>query len=104
MSARILTKMGILTSFLCEFVHSKCNTSERELNICKRSEARACSLLISARTNLLTARMSSHTLALNILNWQSLHEFSLNTYINVCYSGLICVRAHYQQPGDGRNK
>ncbi len=66
MSARILTKMGIFTSFLGEFVHLNA-ILQRELNICMRSEARACALLMSARTNLLTARVSSHTLALKYL-------------------------------------
>ncbi len=73
---------------------------QRELNICARSEARVCSLLISACTNLLIARASSHPLALKCLNWQSLHEFSLNTDINMCCSGLTCARARYQHPGD----
>ncbi len=36
---------------------------------------------------------SSHPLALKCLNWQSLHEFSLNTDINVCCSDLTCARA-----------
>ncbi len=49
---------------------------------------RGFALLMSARTNLLTARVSSRPLALKCLNWQSLHEFSLNTDINVCCSGL----------------
>ncbi len=52
-----------------------------------------CALLMSACTNLLTARASSHPLALKCLNWQSLHEFSLNTDINVFCSGLTSARA-----------
>ncbi len=64
------------------------------------SEARVCALLRSARTNLLTARVSSHPPALKCLNWKSLHEFSLNTDINVCCSGLTCAHARYQHPGD----
>ncbi len=63
---------------------------QRELNICVRSEARVCALM-SARTNLLTARASSRPLALKCLNWQSIHGFSLNTDINVCSSGLTCA-------------
>uniref|UniRef100_A0A673HM02 CD276 molecule n=1 Tax=Sinocyclocheilus rhinocerous TaxID=307959 RepID=A0A673HM02_9TELE len=47
-------------------------------------------LRMSTRTNLLTARSSSRPLALKCLNWQSLNEFSLNTDINVCCSGLTC--------------
>ncbi len=47
----------------------------------------------SARTNLLTARASSRPPALKCLNWQSLHEFSLNTDISMCVSGLTCARA-----------
>ncbi len=75
---------------------------QRELHICARSEVRVCALLMStrvcvllmsARTNLLTACVSSRPLALKCLNWQSLHEFSLNTDINVCCSGLTCARA-----------
>ncbi len=49
---------------------------------------------------------SSHCarpLALKCLNWQSLHEFSLNTDINVCCSGLTCARA-LSAPGWWRNK
>ncbi len=65
---------------------------QRELNICARSEARVCALLMGARTNPLTARASSHHLALKCLNWQSLHEFSSNTDIKVCCSGLTCAR------------
>ncbi len=65
---------------------------QRELNICAHSEARACALLMSARTNLLTAHTSLHPLALKCLNRQSLHEFSLNTDINVGSSGLSCAR------------
>ncbi len=34
---------------------------------------------------------SSHYLALKCLNCQSLNEFSLNTYINVCCSGLFSI-------------
>ncbi len=37
---------------------------------------------------------------LKCLNWQSLHEFSLNTDINVCCSGLTCACAIYQHLGD----
>ncbi len=48
---------------------------------------------MSARTNLLTARASLRPLALKCLNWQGLNEFSLNTVINVCCSGLTCARA-----------
>ncbi len=59
-------------------------------------------MIMSARTNLLTARASSRPLAL-CLNWQSLHEFSLNTDINVCCSGLTCVRA-LSAPGWWQNK
>ncbi len=58
---------------------------------------------MSARTNLLTACVSSRPLALKCLNWQSLHEFSLNTDINVCCSGLTCARA-LSAPGWWRNK
>ncbi len=58
---------------------------------------------MSTCTNLLTARASSHPLALKCLNWQSLHEFSLNTDINVCCSGLTCARA-LSAPGWWRNK
>ncbi len=76
---------------------------QRELNICTCSEARVCVHLMSARTNLLTACVSSRPLALKCLNWQSLHEFSLNTDINVCCSGLTCARA-LSAPGWWRNK
>ncbi len=74
------------------YIYIYSNTKlQRELNICARSEARVCALRMSARTNL-TARASSHPLALKCFNWQSLHEFSLNTDINVCCSGLTrCV-------------
>ncbi len=77
--------------FLCEFVHSN-TILQRELNIC--------ALWMSARTNLLTARASSRPLALKCLNWQSLHEFSLNTYISTCAVQVSSVRTHYQLPGD----
>ncbi len=43
---------------------------------------------------------NENPLALNYLSWQSLHEISLNTDINVCCSGLTCARACYQHPGD----
>ncbi len=49
--------------------------------------------MLSARTNLLTGHVSSRPLALKCLNWQSLHEFSLKTDINVCGSGLTCARS-----------
>ncbi len=75
----------------------------RESLIIARSEARVCALLMSTRTNLLTARASSHPLALKCLNWQILHEFSLNTDINVCCSGLTCARA-LSAPGWWWNK
>ncbi len=87
--------------FLCEF--SIQTILQRELNICARSEARVCAHLMSARTNLLTARASSHPLALKCLNWQSLHEFSLNADINVCCSGITCART-LSAPGWWRNK
>ncbi len=76
---------------------------QRELHICARSEAQVCALLMSACTHLLTARVSSRPLALKFLNWQSLHEFSLNTDINVCCSGLTCARA-LSAPGWWWNK
>ncbi len=74
--------------WICPFKH---NTWE--LNICACSEAQVCVLLLSARTNLLTAQVSSCPLGLKCLNWQSLHEFSLKTDINVCGSGLTCACA-----------
>ncbi len=58
---------------------------------------------MSACTHLLTARVSSRPLALKFLNWQSLHEFSLNTDINVCCSGLTCART-LSAPGWWWNK
>ncbi len=76
---------------------------QRELHICARSEVRVCALLMSARTNLLTARASSRPLALKCFNWQSLHEFNLNTDINVCCSGLTCART-LSAPGWWWNK
>ncbi len=57
----------------CEFVHSN-TILQRELNIC----------------SLLMCSCISHLLALKYLNGQSLHEFSLNTDINMCCSGLTC--------------
>ncbi len=39
------------------------------------------------------------SLTLKCLNWQSVHEFSLNTDISVCCSGLT-VRTRHQHPGD----
>ncbi len=54
---------------------------------------------MSAFTNLLTARASSRSLALKCLNWQSLHEFSLNT-VSTCAVQVSPVRARYQHPGD----
>ncbi len=85
---------------MCEFVHSN-TLRQREFNICVRSEVRVCALLMSARTNLLTARVSLRPLTLKYLNF--LHEFSLNTDINVCCSGLTCARA-LSAPGWWRNK
>ncbi len=58
-------------------------------------------VLMSAQINLLTARASSHPLALKILNWQNVHEFSLNTDINVLlFSSHLCARALGTRPGD----
>ncbi len=66
---------------MCEFVHSN-TIFQRELNIF--------TLLMSGYTNFLTARTSLRPLALKCLNCQGLNEFSLNTDINVCCSGLTC--------------
>ncbi len=79
---------------LCEFVHSN-TILQRELNICARSEARVCALLMCSRTNLLTERASSHLLVSKYLNWQSLHEFSLNTEISTCTVQVSHVSARY---------
>ncbi len=57
---------------------------------------------MSIRTNL-TGRASSPPLALKCLNWQGLHEFSVNTDINVCCSDLTCLR-ELSAPGWWRNK
>ncbi len=51
----------------------------------------------------ITVRASKRPLALKCLNWQTLHEFSLNTDINVCCSGLTCAQAP-SAPGWWRNK
>ncbi len=80
-----------MTYILAEFVHSN-TILQRELYICSRSEVWVCTLLMSTRF-LFTAHASLHPLALKCLNWQSLHEFSLNTDINVCCLGLTCARA-----------
>ncbi len=84
----------------CVNVHLN-NTSERAY-ICTHSEAWVCALLMSIRTNL-TGRASSPPLALKCLNWQGLHEFSVNTDINVCCSDLTCLR-ELSAPGWWRNK
>ncbi len=75
---------------MCEFVY---------LNQYFRERLIFTHVLMSARTNLLTACASSYPLALKCLNWQSLHEFSLNTDINVYCSGL-----GWSAPGWWRNK
>lgn len=74
-SARILTKTGILTTFLCEFVHSRTKL-EREVNIC------VCSLdewWVEARMRIPNVNTVSRTDIYNItdvlaeLSWPSVH-------------------------------
>ncbi len=78
--------------FLCEFVHS--NT------ILQRESLIVACVLMSSQINLLTAHASSHPLALKCLNWQNVHEFSLNTDINVLlFRSHLCSRATLSAPG-----